>query len=99
MRLCKHTFIFVLLMCSSMIASGQSVYISRLKEAAGLLPSRAVEADSALRVILEEISAQQPPDDSLIVQLLHGVARDLPIITRQEDSLAEALIEELVLHL
>ena len=67
MRLCKHTFIFVLLMCSSMIASGQSVYISRLKEAAGLLPSRAVEADSALRVILEEISTQQPPDDSLFV--------------------------------
>ena len=50
-----------------MIASGQSVYISRLKEAAGLLPSRAVEADSALRVILEEISTQQPPDDSLFV--------------------------------
>ena len=50
-----------------MIASGQSVYISRLKEAAALLPSRAVEADSALGVILEEISAQQPPSDSLFV--------------------------------
>ena len=67
MRLCKHTFIFVLLMCSSMITAAQSVYISRLKEAAALLPSRAVEADSALRVILEEISTQQPPDDSLFV--------------------------------
>jgi len=50
-----------------MITAAQSVYISRLKEAAGLLPSRAVEADSALRVILEEISTQQPPDDSLFV--------------------------------
>jgi AraC-like DNA-binding protein len=67
MRCFKQTFIFVLLMCSSMIASGQSVYISRLKEAAALLPSRAVEADSALGVILEEISAQQPPSDSLFV--------------------------------
>ena len=67
MHRCKKTFIFVLLMCSSMITAAQSVYISRLKEAAGLLPSRAVEADSALRVILEEISTQQPPDDSLFV--------------------------------
>ena len=67
MRCCKHTFAFALLLCGSLIASGQSPYISRLKEAAALLPSKAVQTDSLCNIILEEIGAKQPSGDSLFV--------------------------------
>jgi len=67
MHRCKHTFIFALLLCSSLIAKGQSAYVSRLKDAAALLPSKAVQTDSLCKIILEEIGAKQPSNDSLFV--------------------------------
>ena len=64
----KEKLVFLLLIFSSFISAGQSVYTSRLKEAASFLPAGAVQTDSLCRIILGEISEQQQPHDSFFVQ-------------------------------
>ena len=54
-----HAIIFALLFCTQS-AIGQSDYLTRIKEAAVLIPDKAAQADSVLSVVLEEISTQQP---------------------------------------
>ena len=61
-----HAIIFALLFCTQS-AIGQSDYLTRIKEAAVLIPDKAAQADSVLSVVLEEISTQQPYNDSLFV--------------------------------
>jgi AraC-like DNA-binding protein/Tfp pilus assembly protein PilF len=64
----KGKLVFLLLIFSSFISAGQSVYTSRLKEAASFLPTGAVQTDSLCRIILGEIIEQQQPHDSFFVQ-------------------------------
>ncbi|MEY4202982.1 MAG: hypothetical protein RL013_685 [Bacteroidota bacterium] len=61
-----HAIILALLFCTQ-VAIGQSDYLTRIKEAAVLIPDKAAQADSVLSVVLEEISTQQPYNDSLFV--------------------------------
>ena len=61
-----HAIILALLFCTQ-VAIGQSDYLTRIKEAAVLIPDKAAQADSVLNVILEEVSTQQPYNDSLFV--------------------------------
>lgn len=61
-----HAIIIALLFCTQ-VAIGQSDYLTRIKEAAVLIPDKAAQADSVLSVVLEEISTQQPYNDSLFV--------------------------------
>lgn len=55
------------MLLGSVPASSQTDYLARIKEAAVLVPDQAVKADSVFTVILEEVSALQPPNDSLLV--------------------------------
>ena len=61
-----HAIILALLFCTQ-VAIGQSDYLTRIKEAAVLIPDKAAQADSVLSVVLEEISTKQPYNDSLFV--------------------------------
>ncbi len=64
----RYLFLIVIvLLFGGVPASGQSDYLARIKEAAVLVPDQAVKADSVFTVILEEVSALQPPNDSLLV--------------------------------
>ncbi|MEY4203302.1 MAG: MalT-like region, partial [Bacteroidota bacterium] len=55
------------LLCSNLSAGAQVNYLSKIKQAAALIPAKPVEADSVYREILEEITSQQLTDDSLYV--------------------------------
>ncbi|MCE2823005.1 MAG: AraC family transcriptional regulator [Saprospiraceae bacterium] len=57
----------MILLLGGVPAIGQSDYLARIKKAAVLVPDKAVHADSVLSVILEEVRALQPPNDSLLV--------------------------------
>jgi AraC-like DNA-binding protein len=64
----RYLFLVVMiLLLGGVPAIGQSGYMARLKEAAALVPDQAVKADSVFTAILEEVSALQPPNDSLLV--------------------------------
>jgi AraC-like DNA-binding protein/Tfp pilus assembly protein PilF len=63
----RPVIIIAVLLCSYLPVEGQYSYLSRIKEAAVLMPAKPVEADSVYREILEEITSQQLADDSLYV--------------------------------
>ena len=55
------------LLCSNLSAGAQVNYLSKIKQAAALIPAKPVEADSVYREILEEIISKKLTDDSLYV--------------------------------
>jgi AraC-like DNA-binding protein/Tfp pilus assembly protein PilF len=55
------------LLCSNLSTGAQVNYLSKIKQAAVLIPAKPVEADSVYREILKEITSQQLTDDSLYV--------------------------------
>lgn len=59
--------IFLVLLCRFLTATGQDSYLSRIRQAAVLIPGKPVEADSIYKEILEEIITQQVRNDSLFV--------------------------------
>ena len=59
--------IFLVLLCQYLTVTGQDSYLSRIKQAAALIPGKPVEADSVYKEILEEIITQQVRNDSLFV--------------------------------
>ena len=61
------SLVVMILLLGGVPAIGQSDYLARIKKAAVLVPDKAVHADSVLSVILEEVRALQPPNDSLLV--------------------------------
>jgi|GEM_PF-1403732 len=63
----RPIIIIAVLLCGYLPVEGQYSYLSRIKEAAVLMPAKPVEADSVYREILEEITSQQLTDDSLYV--------------------------------
>ncbi|MFM8371332.1 MAG: helix-turn-helix domain-containing protein [Bacteroidota bacterium] len=63
----RPIIIIAVLLCGYLPVEGQYSYLSRIKEAAVLMPAKPVEADSVYREILEEITSQQLADDSLYV--------------------------------
>ena len=63
----RPVIIIAVLLCSYLPVEGQYSYLSRIKEAAVLMPAKPVEADSVYREILEEIISKKRADDSLYV--------------------------------
>lgn len=59
--------VFLVFLCNYLTVTGQDSYLSKIKQAAGLLPGKPVEADSVYKEILEEIITQQVRNDSLFV--------------------------------
>lgn len=59
--------IILCLLLTCLNATAQSDYAARIKEAAGLLPAKATQADSIGRMILDEIREDQKSNDSLFI--------------------------------
>lgn len=59
--------IFLVFLCNYLTLTGQDSYLFKIKQAAVLLPTKPVEADSVYKEILEEIITQQVRNDSLFV--------------------------------